>query len=133
MIWGSNWRLSPLSLLFILLVFCAALPASAVELAVRPDVTLNAVDERIYGFLLEHIYHSCDNGVWGEEVFNRSFEDRANYGGFYIAVREGLSGLVDFVSPHHYQEKAKSRRTVHATQSPVCGRYSPIRLMRTTR
>ena len=64
--------------MLVLLAFCAALPASAVELAVRPDVTLNAVDERIYGFLLEHIYHSCDNGVWGEEVFNRSFEDRAN-------------------------------------------------------
>ncbi len=72
----------------VLLAFCAALPASAVELAVRPDVTLNAVDERIYGFLLEHIYHSCDNGVWGEEVFNRSFEDRANYGGFYIAGKK---------------------------------------------
>ena len=120
-------------LLYVLLSSCAVLPASPVELAVRPDVTLNAVDESIYGFLLEHIYHSCDNGVWGEKVFNRSFEDRANYGGFYIAVREGLSGLVDFVSPHHYQEKAKSRRTVHATQSPVCGQYSPIRLMRTTR
>lgn len=64
------------------------LSADAVELAVRPDVTLNAVDERIYGFLLEHIYHSCDNGVWGEEVFNRSFEDRANYGGFYIAGKK---------------------------------------------
>lgn len=44
MIWGCNWRLSPLSSIFILQAFCAALPATAVELAVRPDVTLNAVD-----------------------------------------------------------------------------------------
>ena len=74
--------------LFYLLAVGMVLSAGAVEVAVRADVALNAVDERIYGFLLEHIYHSCDNGIWGEEVFNRSFEDRANYGGFYIAGKK---------------------------------------------
>ena len=69
------------------------LSAGAVEVAVRADVALNAVDERIYGFLLEHIYHSCDNGICGEEVFNRSFEDRANYGGFYIAGKKKSGAL----------------------------------------
>ena len=67
-----------------LLAVAAVSSAGAVEVAIRPDRTLNAVDPRIYGFLLEHIYHSCDNGIWGEEVFNRSFEDRANFGGCYI-------------------------------------------------
>ena len=33
------------------------------------------VDERLYGFLLEHLYHSVSNGLWGECVWNRSFEE----------------------------------------------------------
>ena len=45
-------------------------------LTIDPTVEVGRIDPRIYGFLLEHIYHSCDNGVWGEEIFNRSFEDR---------------------------------------------------------
>ncbi len=71
-----------------LLAVAAVSSAGAVEVAIRPDRTLNAVDPRIYGFLLEHIYHSCDNGIWGEEVFNRSFEDRANFGGYYIVGKQ---------------------------------------------
>lgn len=34
----------------------------------------NRVDEKIYGHFLEHIYHSVNGGLWGELVWNRSFE-----------------------------------------------------------
>ena len=68
-------------------LFLAAhvLACAAAEISVRPGDTLNPVDERIYGFLLEHIYRSCSAGIWGEEVFNRSFEQRANLPGCPIA------------------------------------------------
>jgi alpha-N-arabinofuranosidase len=32
------------------------------------------IDEKIYGHFLEHIYHSVNNGLWGDLVWNRSFE-----------------------------------------------------------
>lgn len=34
----------------------------------------NTIDEKIYGHFLEHIYHSVNGGLWGELVWNRSFE-----------------------------------------------------------
>ena len=46
-----------------------------VRLTVKPGQTLNAIDEKVYGHFLEHIYHSCDGGLWGELVWNRSFEE----------------------------------------------------------
>ncbi|MBP1540971.1 MAG: alpha-N-arabinofuranosidase [Prevotella sp.] len=33
------------------------------------------ISEGVYGFLLEHLYHSVSNGLWGECVWNRSFEE----------------------------------------------------------
>lgn len=44
-----------------------------VRVRLHPEVTENRIDEKIYGFLLEHIYHSVSNGIWGETVWNRSF------------------------------------------------------------
>lgn len=35
----------------------------------------NHINPKLYGFLLEHIYHSVSNGIWGENVWNRSFEE----------------------------------------------------------
>lgn len=32
------------------------------------------IDKRIYSQFLEHIYNSCNGGLWGELVWNRSFE-----------------------------------------------------------
>jgi alpha-N-arabinofuranosidase len=32
------------------------------------------VDEKIYGHFLEHIYNSVNNGLWGDMIWNRSFE-----------------------------------------------------------
>ena len=35
---------------------------------------VNRIDEKVYGHFLEHIYHSVNNGLWGDIVWNRSFE-----------------------------------------------------------
>lgn len=35
---------------------------------------LNRVDEKVYSHFLEHIYNSCNGGLWGELVWNRSLE-----------------------------------------------------------
>jgi alpha-N-arabinofuranosidase len=32
------------------------------------------IDEKIYGHFLEHIFHSTNGGLWGDLVWNRSFE-----------------------------------------------------------
>ncbi len=65
------------------LLLCAALPSAAVlqsasvDLTLFPETVLNRVDEKIYGHFLEHIYHSVNGGLWGELVWNRSFEENA--------------------------------------------------------
>ncbi len=48
--------------------------AQEVSLTIHPDQVLNRVDEKVYGHFLEHIYHSCNGGLWGELVWDRSFE-----------------------------------------------------------
>jgi alpha-N-arabinofuranosidase len=51
--------------------------AEEVALTILPDRILNRVDEKIYGHFLEHIFHSCNGGLWGELVWDRSFEGGA--------------------------------------------------------
>ena len=61
-----------------LLLLAASLRvAYAQPLAISLDAAkvINRVDDKIYGHFLEHIYHSCNGGLWGEMVWNRSFED----------------------------------------------------------
>lgn len=57
---------------------------SVVELKVNPDKVIGRVDEKIYGQFLEHLYHSVSNGVWGEMVWNRSFEERLLQGDWAV-------------------------------------------------
>ncbi len=51
--------------------------ADLVRLAVDPTRVLHRIDEKVYGHFLEHIYNSCNGGLWGELVWNRSFEYNA--------------------------------------------------------
>ena len=51
----------------------------AANLRVDPDKVFHRIDEKIYGHFLEHIYNSANGGLWGDLVWNRSFED-ANVG-----------------------------------------------------
>ncbi|MCJ7514692.1 MAG: hypothetical protein MUO89_01815 [Dehalococcoidia bacterium] len=43
-------------------------------LFIEPDEIVGQIDEKTYGHFLEHIYHSVNGGLWGELVWNRSFE-----------------------------------------------------------
>jgi alpha-N-arabinofuranosidase len=45
-----------------------------IPLIVNTDKVVGRVDEKIYSHFLEHIYHSCNGGLWGEMIWNRSFE-----------------------------------------------------------
>jgi len=64
-----------LTILTVLVVLTAAASAQQkVSLSIDPATVLNRVDEKIYGHFLEHIYHSCHGGLWGDLVWNRSFE-----------------------------------------------------------
>ncbi len=48
--------------------------AEEVRVTIDPDRVLHDVDVKVYGHFLEHIYHSVNGGLWGELVWNRSFE-----------------------------------------------------------
>jgi alpha-N-arabinofuranosidase len=52
-------------------VLCAAEP---VAVTIDPGKVLGSIDEKVYGQFLEHIYHSCNGGLWGEMIWDRSFE-----------------------------------------------------------
>lgn len=56
-----------------------------VEVTLHPDRVENRIDRRVYGFLLEHLYHSVSNGLWGENVWNRSFEETTACGDWTVS------------------------------------------------
>lgn len=64
-----------------LAVSCASLAAGQddgtlkASYTLNPDRVLNRIDEKVYGHFFEHIYHSANGGLWGELVWNRSFEE----------------------------------------------------------
>jgi len=45
------------------------------QITLQPQKVLHRLDEKIYGHFLEHIYHSVHGGLWGEMIWNRSFEE----------------------------------------------------------
>ncbi len=47
----------------------------AANLTVNTDKVVKQLDVKLYGQFLEHIYHSLHGGLWGEVVWNRSFEE----------------------------------------------------------
>jgi alpha-L-arabinofuranosidase len=62
----------------ILVCVCTAIaPARNVTLTVDPDRVVAEIDCKIYGHFLEHIFHSVNGGLWGELIWNRSFEQNA--------------------------------------------------------
>ncbi|MDI6450616.1 family 16 glycoside hydrolase [Anaerobaca lacustris] len=48
-----------------------------VSYTIDPGKVLNRIDEKVYGHFFEHIYHSANGGLWGELVWNRSFEENS--------------------------------------------------------
>jgi len=55
-------------------VFTALSAAQSVTLTIDPENVVAEIDPKIYGQFLEHIYHSVNGGLWGELIWNRSFE-----------------------------------------------------------
>ncbi|NLH98686.1 MAG: hypothetical protein GX446_04235 [Chthonomonadales bacterium] len=57
------------------LLACTALATARAQqrFLVRPGEVLGEIDRRIYGQFLEHIYHSVEDGLYGELVQNRAF------------------------------------------------------------
>lgn len=58
---------------FVLSHVCLCQAQSVIR--VFPDRITGHVDERLYSQFLEHIYHSVHGGLWGEMLWNRSFEE----------------------------------------------------------
>lgn len=58
----------------ILLTTASVCFAADVNLVVDTDKVTHQVDPKVYGHFLEHIYHSCNGGLWGELIWDRSFE-----------------------------------------------------------
>ncbi len=52
----------------------ALLAQDSVSASIDTRKTLQTIDEKIYSHFLEHIYNSCNGGLWGELVWNRSLE-----------------------------------------------------------
>jgi alpha-N-arabinofuranosidase len=50
-------------------------PTAKVSYTIDPGKVVNQIDEKVYGHFFEHIYHSANGGLWGEQVWNRSFEE----------------------------------------------------------
>jgi len=65
------------------------LNAEEVRLTVETNKVVHRIDEKIYGHFFENIFHSADNGVWGELIWNRSFE--YNLGGSWTFEKGVLS------------------------------------------
>ncbi|HPD16248.1 MAG TPA: alpha-L-arabinofuranosidase C-terminal domain-containing protein [Planctomycetota bacterium] len=74
-------------LLVLLLLATAGASAGEVALTLQADRALNRIDEKVYGHFLEHIYHSCNGGLWGDLVWDRSFEGGG--GGAHWSQQEG--------------------------------------------
>ena len=57
-----------------------------ISLTLHPEKVIGQIDEKIYGHFLEHIYHSCNGGLWGDLIWNRSFEQNASG---YWTIQDG--------------------------------------------
>lgn len=84
----SRLRILAATCLLAGMLVASAASATEVALILHPDRVLNQIDEKVYGHFLEHIYHSCNGGLWGELVWDRSFEGGG--GGANWLVEDGL-------------------------------------------
>lgn len=87
--------------LTVVMVSCLFAQDKSVQITIHPRNVIGKIDKKIYGQFLEHIYHSVSNGVWGENVWNRSFEEWLTYGDWEIKSNgemhaNALQSLADF-------------------------------------
>src|SRR3954451_19404776 len=67
-----------------LFLAAAAFGQQAVHLKIHTGQVIREIDPKIYGQFLEHIYHSVNGGIWGEVVWNRSFEETLTDGAWTV-------------------------------------------------
>lgn len=76
-------------IIFCLMYSCAPREkAPEVDVFVDPSKIVGTINENIYGHFYEHIYHSANGGLWGDMIWNRSFEEYPNKGKW--TVSEGV-------------------------------------------
>jgi len=94
-------RVAPALVLFALAPIAAAWAGEPVAITIDPDKVLGRIDEKIYSHFLEHIYHSCNGGLWGELIWDRSFEGSASNTAWRIKdgclVQEGIAPNLKFI------------------------------------
>ncbi len=74
----KNCKSSNLFFIIAILIFSSiSVAQQSVQITVNSNNVTSRIDEKIYGHFLEHIYHSVNGGLWGEMVWNRSFEEMA--------------------------------------------------------
>ncbi|HKZ65409.1 MAG TPA: family 16 glycoside hydrolase, partial [Chitinophagaceae bacterium] len=71
--------------LFTFLFLQGSAQTKTVNITVNPDQVIGKTNDKIYGHFLEHLYHSVSNGVWGETVWNRSFEEQLSSGEWSVS------------------------------------------------
>ena len=89
-----------------------------VDYTINPEKVLNRIDEKVYGHFFEHIYHSANGGLWGEMVWNRSFEEYSGGRWFVkddLLVQSGMGDNIrfDFGDPKwtDYEMTLEARKT----------------------
>lgn len=78
-----------ISSIIFLVTSTAVVGADPVRVQLDPSKVVNRIDEKVYGHFLEHIFHSVNGGLWGEMIWNRSFEEN-NAGRWRLANGEVL-------------------------------------------
>jgi alpha-N-arabinofuranosidase len=59
-------------------ISCISNGFSDVEITIPDTTIVHRSDTRIYGHFLEHIHHSVNGGLWGQAVWNCSFEQESS-------------------------------------------------------
>ncbi len=66
----------PIILILLLIFSCQKKDDLAeVRIVIDPSVVTGSINEMVYGHFYEHIYHSANGGLWGDMIWNRSFEE----------------------------------------------------------
>lgn len=89
------YRLS-IALIFLCFINTTVLVKAQNTYTINTENILHNVDEKVYGQFLEHIYNSVNGGLWGDLVWNRSFERVGGAGGLWtiddtVIVQSALS------------------------------------------
>ncbi len=77
---------SIIALLFLLLIGSCQSNNDLAEarISIDPNKVIGSIDENVYGHFYEHIYHSANGGLWGDMIWNRSFEEYPSGGKWSI-------------------------------------------------